>query len=132
MTPDLSKVSCQFFNRFKRAYCVEWPFLKLHNFRDNIFSENFSIYSKRTLLDIFEIIGNKLIGRKFALLFGSTSNSSGKDFVEIHLLIQLEIGIKISFLGNLIMAGDISPLELFLMSISFMHLKFCLQKQIQI
>ena len=33
------------------------------------------------------------------------------------------IGIKISFLANLIMAGDISPLELFLMSISFMHLK---------
>ena len=113
ITPDLSKVFCQFFSRFKRAYCVEWPFLKLHNFRDNIFSENFSIYSKRTLLDIFEIIGNKLIGRKFALLFGSTSNWSGKDFVEIHLLIHL----LISFLGNLIMAGDISSLELFLMSI---------------
>ena len=53
----------------------------------------------------------------------ATFNSSGKDFVEIHLLIQFVIGIKISFLANLIMAGDISPLELFLMSISFMYLK---------
>ena len=52
-----------------------------------------------------------------------TFNSSGKDFIEIHLLIQFVIGIKISFLANLIMAGDISPLELFLISISFMHLK---------
>ena len=50
-------------------------------------------------------------------------NSSGKDFVEIHLLIQFVIGIKISFLANLIMAGDISLLELFLMSISFIYLK---------
>ena len=32
-------------------------------------------------------------------------------------------GIKISFLANLIMAGDISPLELSLLSISFMYLK---------
>ena len=53
----------------------------------------------------------------------ATFNSSGKDFIEIHLLIQFVIGIKISFLANLIMAGDISPLELFLMSISFMYLK---------
>ena len=53
----------------------------------------------------------------------ATFNSSGKDFVEI----QFVIGIKISFLANLIMAGDISPLELFLMSIAFMY-----QKQIQI
>ena len=37
----------------------------------------------------------------------ATFNSSGKDFVEIHLLIQFVIGIKISFLANLIMAGDI-------------------------
>ena len=50
-------------------------------------------------------------------------NSSGKDFVEIHLLIQFVIGIRISFLANLRMAGDISPIELFLMSISFMYLK---------
>ena len=42
----------------------------------------------------------------------ATFNSSGKDFVEIHLLIQFVIGIKISFLAKLIMAGDISPLEL--------------------
>ena len=59
------------------------------------------------------------------MLFGSsflktgmtsaTFNSSAKDFVEIHLLIQFVIGIKISFLVNLIMAGDISPPELFLM-----------------
>ena len=61
----------------------------------------------------------------------ATFNSSEKDFVEIHLLIQFVIGIKISFLANLIMAGDISLLELFLMSISFIS-KFCLQKQIQI
>ena len=53
----------------------------------------------------------------------ATFNASGKDFVEIHLLMQFVIGIKISFLANLIMAGDISPLELFLMSISFMYLK---------
>ena len=53
----------------------------------------------------------------------ATFNSSEKDFVEIHLLIQFVIGIKISFLANLIMAGDISLLELFLMSISFMYLK---------
>ena len=53
----------------------------------------------------------------------ATFNSCGKDFVEIDLLIQFVIGIKISFLPNLIMAGDISPLELFLISISFMHLK---------
>ena len=53
----------------------------------------------------------------------ATFNASGKDFVEIHLLIQFVIGIKISFLANLIMAGDISLLELFLMSISFMYLK---------
>ena len=33
------------------------------------------------------------------------------------------IGIKISLLANLIMAGDISPLELFLVSISLMYLK---------
>ena len=31
--------------------------------------------------------------------------------------------MKISFLANLIMAGDISQRELFLMSISLMHLK---------
>ena len=48
---------------------------------------------------------------------------SGKDFIKIHLLIHFVIGIKISFLANLIIAGDISPFELFLMSISFMHLK---------
>ena len=53
----------------------------------------------------------------------TTFNWSGKDFIEIHLLIQFVIGIKISFLANLIMAGDIFPLELFLMSISFMYLK---------
>ena len=53
----------------------------------------------------------------------ATFNLSGKDFIEIHLLIQVVIGIKISFLTNLIMAGDISPLELFLMSISFMYFK---------
>ena len=47
--------------RFKRACCVEWPFLKPHNFGDNIFSENFPICSKRTLSNIFEIIGNKLV-----------------------------------------------------------------------
>ena len=53
----------------------------------------------------------------------ATFNSSGKDFIEIHLLIQVVIGIKSSFLANLIMAGDISPLELFFVSISFMYLK---------
>ena len=53
----------------------------------------------------------------------ATFNSSGKDFIEIHLLIQFVIGIKISFLAKLIMAGDISPLELLLMSISFTCLK---------
>ena len=53
----------------------------------------------------------------------ATSNSPGKDFIEIHLLIKFAISIKISFLPNLIMVGDISPLELFLMSISFIHLK---------
>ena len=53
----------------------------------------------------------------------ATFNSSGKDFIEIHLLIQFVIGIKISFLVNLIMAGDISPLELFLRSILFMRLR---------
>ena len=67
------------------------------------------------------------------MLFGSsflktgmtsaTFNASGKDFTEMHLLIQFVIGIKIYFLANLIMAGDISPLELFIMSISFMYLK---------
>ena len=66
-----------------------------------------------------------MIGHSFALLFGSsflntgmtsaTFNSSGKDFIEMNLLIQFVIGIKISFLANLIMAGDSSPLELFLM-----------------
>ena len=50
-------------------------------------------------------------------------NLSGKDFLEIHLLIQYVTGIKISFLANLITAGDISPLELSLLSISFMYLK---------
>ena len=58
----------------------------------------------------------------------ATFNSSEKDFVEIHLLIQFAIGIKISFLANLIMAGDISPLELFLVSISFMYLKIMFAK----
>ena len=58
----------------------------------------------------------------------ATFNASGKDFVEIHLLIQFVIDIKISFLANLIMAGDISPLELFLVSISFMYLKIMFAK----
>ena len=72
------------------------------------------------------------------MLFGSsflktgmtsaTFNASGKDFVEIHLLMQFVIDIKISFLANLIMAGDISPLELFLVSISFMYLKIMFAK----
>ena len=53
----------------------------------------------------------------------ATFNSSGKDFAEMHLLIQFTIGSRISFLANLKMAGDISPLELFLVSISFMYLK---------
>ena len=53
----------------------------------------------------------------------ATFNSPGKNFIEIHLLIQFVNGIKISFLANLIMTGDISPLELFLVSISFMYLK---------
>ena len=54
------------------------------------------------------------------MLFGSsllntrmtpaTFNSSGKNFIEIHLLIQFVNGIKISFLANLTMTGDISPL----------------------
>ena len=74
------------------------------------------------------------------MLFGSsfsntgmtsaTFNSSEKDFIEIYLLRQFVIGIKISFLANLIMAGDISPLEPFLMSISFMHLKTKIESQI--
>ena len=67
------------------------------------------------------------------MLFGSsflntgmtyaTFNSFGKDFIEIHLLIQFVIGITISFLANLIIAGDISRHEFFLMSIPFMYLK---------
>ena len=63
ITPDLSQVFCEFFSRFKRTCCGEWPFLKPHNFGDNIFTENFSVCSKRTLSNVFEIIGNKLIGR---------------------------------------------------------------------
>ena len=47
-------------------------------------------------------------------------NSSGKDFVEIHLLIQFVIVIKIYFLANLMMAGDISPLEHFF-SVKFIY-----------
>ena len=66
-------------------------------------------------------------------MMSATFNSSEKDFVEMHLLIQFVIGIKISFLANLVMAGDISPLEIFLMSIFHLCVsKFCLQKQIQI
>ena len=57
------------------------------------------------------------------VMTSATFSSSGKDFIEMLLLIQFVIGIKISFLANLIMAGDISPVELFLMSISFVHLK---------
>ena len=56
-------------------------------------------------------------------MISTTYNSSRKYVVEIHLLIQLVIGIKISFLADLIMAGDISPLEIFLLSVSFMYLK---------
>ena len=121
-TPDLSKVFCQFFSRFKRVCCIEWPLLKPHNFGDNIFSGHFSIYSKRTLSNIFEIIGNELIGYN-TVMTSATSNSSGKYFIEMHLLIQFVIGTKTSFLANLIMAGDISPLELSLRSISFMYIK---------
>ena len=105
-------------------------FLKSHKFGDSIFLEKFLICSKTTLSNIFETIGNKLIGRQFALLFGSsllntgmtsaTFNSSGKDFVEIHFLIQFVIGIKITFSANLIMAGDISPLEFFLMCLKIL------------
>ena len=58
----------------------------------------------------------------------ATFNLSGKDFIEINLLIQVVTGIKSSFLANLIMAGDISPLELFLVSISFMYLKIMFAK----
>ena len=61
-------------------------------------------------------------------MISGTFNSPGKDFIEIHLLIQFVIGIKISFLANLIMAGDISPLELLLMSISFMYVYVCRNK----
>ena len=92
ITPDLSKAFCQFFSRFKRACCVEWAFLKPHNFGDN------------------------------TGMTSATFNSYGKDFVQKHLLIQFVIA-KTSFLANLIMAGDISSLERFLMSISFMYLK---------
>ena len=53
----------------------------------------------------------------------ATFNSIWKDFIEIHLLIQLVSGIKFFFSANLIMTGGVSPLELFLMSISFMYLK---------
>ena len=53
----------------------------------------------------------------------ATINSIWKDFIEIHLLIQLVSGIKFFFSANLIMTGGVSPLELFLMSISFMYLK---------
>ena len=52
-----------------------------------------------------------------------TFNSSWKDYVKVHLLIQCVIGIDISFLAELIMAEDVSLLELFLLSISFMYLK---------
>ena len=52
----------------------------------------------------------------------ATFDSSGKYFIELHLLIQFVIGIKF-FLTNLIMGGNVSPLELFLMPISFMYLK---------
>ena len=86
VTPDLSKAFCQFFSRFKRACCVEWPFLKPHKFGDN------------------------------TGMTSATFNSYGKDFVQKHLLIQFMI-VETSFLANLIMAGDISSLELFLMSI---------------
>ena len=93
-------------------------FLKPHNF-----GENFSICSKRTLSNIFEIIGNKLIGYN-TVMTSATSNSSGKYFIEIHLLIQFVIGTKTSFLANLIMAGDISPLELF-----YCQFHLCISKQ---
>ena len=62
ITSDLSKVLCHFFSRFKRACCVGWLFLKTHNFGDKSFSQKFPMCSKRTLPNIFEIIGNKLIG----------------------------------------------------------------------
>ena len=57
----------------------------------------------------------------------ATFNASGKDFVEIHLLIQFVIGIKISFLANVIMAGDVSQLQLFLLLYSFMY--FCMSAE---
>ena len=87
-----------------------------------IFFRKIFQFAQKKLSNIFEIIGNNLIGRYFALLFGSSFlntcmtsaifNSPGKDFIEIHLLIQFVIGIKISFLADLIMAGEISPLKL--------------------
>ena len=56
-------------------------------------------------------------------MISTTYNSPRKDVVKIHLLIQFVIGIKISLLASLIRAGDISPLEIFLLSILFMYLK---------
>ena len=53
----------------------------------------------------------------------ATFNSSRKYLFEIHLLIQFDWYQNFSFLANLIMAGDISLLELFLMSILFICLK---------
>ena len=35
-TPDVSKHFCQFFNKFKRAFCKECTFLNLQSFGENI------------------------------------------------------------------------------------------------
>ena len=122
------KVFCQFFSRFKRACCVEWLFLNPHSFGDKIFTENFSICSKRTLL-YYEIIGNQLICWWFALLFGSSFwNTDINYFQPVWERFYRNAFIntvcdRYHICDNLIMAGDISPLELFLDLISFLYLK---------
>ena len=62
-TLSVSKHFCQFFNKFKRAFCNECSFLNPHRFGENILLVTVSSCEQRTFLNILEIIDNKLVGR---------------------------------------------------------------------
>ena len=120
-----------FFNKFRSACCVEWPFLYPQSFGDKILLAKCSICWWKTSSNIFEIRGKRLIGLSSVLLFWSSflktgtisaiSKSSGKVPVDMELFIQFVIAFAICSFAILIIFAGIFALKLFLQPISSMH-----------
>ena len=129
ITTDLSKAFCQFFSRFKKACCVAWSFLKPHNFGDKFFLTIFSICLKLSQIFLKLYVKTDLSEICFVIWVFFFKHWYDIGFFQLAWKISCwNTFINTAFdwyqnlfLANLIMAGNISPLELFLLSILFIY-----------